>query len=221
MPGACPDPSGHSSDSAGCIVDRFSLVCEGGECRREIYLDMYHVSAVPQAPPEGLLLTKDAPTITLHYEAGQPAWRISVVQPSRFREVDYELKIRLFLMRQGALFGVLLNLFDVPEQPYFVHRVMDLSDPKILAYLDACVRTGLLVAVFEPKGEDEGFRRELRLDAALWEKELRAGQAHNRRLRTDGDKALAAFLDVFNPASMTKGVESAWDEVGLKFDLAR
>jgi hypothetical protein len=146
-----------------------------------------------------------------------PAWRISVVQPSRFSEVRYELSCRLFRLPQGALFGVLLNLYDVPDQPYFLHRVMDLSDPEVVRYLEACVRAGSITALFEPKGEDRGFQRPLSFQSPAWRRALEGGQRHNKGLRVNGDQSLALFLEIFNAVSREKGVEPAWDEVERRY----
>lgn len=219
MPGACPDPSDHRTPGGeGYVVDKFQLECLAGEHECSLFLDMYHPGVRPREAPRGLKLKSDrkesrSPTISLHYEGGRPAWRITVVQPSRFKEVNYELRARLFRMPQGSLLGVLLNLYDVPDQPYFIHRVMDLSDKEVSKYVRGCVKEGNLVAVFEPKGEDDGFERELTVDIRAWETCLRQGQAHNRKVDVDGAKALDAFLEVFNAVSREKGVEPAWEEV--------
>ena len=230
MLGRCPDPTGHSADGGDCVVDKFSLECAGGEHVCELFLDMYHPGAQAPAPPRGLtsvrktpLPAKPAPrptSITLHYEADHPAWRISVVQPTRFSAVRYELTCRLFRMPQGALFGVLLNLYDVPDQPYFLHRVMDLSDPEVVRYLESCAGTGSVLAVFEPKGEDHGFQRRLTFDPKVWRRCLTDGQRHNKGVRVNGDQALSLFLEVFNPVSREKGVEPAWDEVERRYDCS-
>jgi hypothetical protein len=93
---------------------------------------------------------------------------------------------------------------------------MDLSDPTVERYVLAAIEHGRLVAVFEPKGEDEGFRREFSLEPRRWEQCLREGREHNRSVQVDGGRALERFLEVFNPASREKGVERAWDDVQQK-----
>ena len=221
--GRCPEPSGHRSiGDDDCIVDKFFMECTGGEHTCSLYFDMYHPSAPWPETPEGLKSARERkagklPTITLHYEDGRPVWKITVVQPSRFREVPYEIIPRLFTLPSGALLGILLNLYDVPDQPYFIHRVMDLSDPEVERYIGACVRDKSLLAVFEAKGTDKGFTRDLKVDVRAWEACLRQGLRHNGKVELDGEEALKVFLDVFNQASRERGVEHAWNEVDRNF----
>jgi hypothetical protein len=219
VPGRCPLPSGHRPEGE-CIVDKFALECQEGEHSTALYFDMYHPGLpMGRAPAKLCFAQGKGPkplTLTLQFDEGRPAWKISAVQPSRFRDVNYEVTVRVFRLPQGALLGVLLNLYDVPDQPYFLHRVMDLSDPTVERYVLAAIEHGRLVAVFEPKGEDEGFRREFSLEPRRWEQCLREGREHNRSVQVDGGRALERFLEVFNPASREKGVERAWDDVQQK-----
>lgn len=220
LEGRCPEPASHENPFGGdgCIVDKYQLECSEGDHACTLYFDMYHPRRGAQEPPDGLRQVQrrarqGARTITLHYEEGVPAWQLSTVQPSRFKEVRYEVQARIFRLREGALLGILLNLYDIPDQPYFVHRIMDLSDPEVLRYVEACGRHGRIVTVFEPKGVEEGFKRELDLDSALWQRCLLEGRAHNAAIHADGDRALESFLEVFQKASRERGVEHAWDEV--------
>jgi hypothetical protein len=94
------------------------------------------------------------PTLTLHYDGDRPAWRICIEKPLSFAGVPYRIKCRLFRLPQGALFGLLLNLYDIPDQPYYVHRVFDLSDPAVVRYLSACIQGCFIEGIFEPAGVD-------------------------------------------------------------------
>lgn len=151
--------------------------------------------------------------IPLEYVDGVPAWGLRVVRPQRFQDVRYVLQARLFRLRQGALISILLKFYDVPDQPYFIHRVMDLADPAVVQYIETCVQQGRLVAVFKAVGEQDGFQRGLSFDGAQWGKLLQDGLGHNGRSVVDGPAALKAFLEVFNTVSGVKGVEAAWDAV--------
>jgi len=158
------------------------------------------------------------PTIDLEYKDGLPAWRIRVVQPDRFRGVRYVLQTRLFRLPEGALLAVLLKLYDVPEQPYFVHRVMDLTDPEVVRYVEATWRAGRVLAILDSAGQQEGFQRGLELDGDHWRRCFEEGLAHNGRIQSNGEASLDSFLKVFRPTSQEKGVESAWDEVDKAFN---
>jgi hypothetical protein len=158
-----------------------------------------------------------APSIQLDYKEGRPAWCLRLVQPQRFQNVEYSLQARLFLMPKGALIGILLKFYDEPAQPYFIHRVMDLTDPAVIRHVKACAEAKEIVAALETVGEQPGFDRTLKLDAAQWGACLRDGEAYNRSIPSDGEKALDQFLEVFRPISETKGVDAAWDEVDRRY----
>jgi hypothetical protein len=158
-----------------------------------------------------------APSIQLDYKEGKPAWCLRLVQPQRFRDVDYSLQARLFLMPKGALIGVLLKFFDEPSQPYFIHRVMDLTDPAVVRHVKACSEAKEITAVFETVGEQAGYDRPLAIDASQWKRCLTEGEEYNKSVAADGEKALDEFLKVFRPISETKGVDAAWIEVDKRY----
>ncbi|MBI4678761.1 MAG: hypothetical protein HY748_14370 [Elusimicrobia bacterium] len=148
---------------------------------------------------------------------GMPAWAVRVVQPDRFSEVRCILEPRVFKLPQGALFAVNLQLFDVPEQPYFIHRVLDLSDPEVVAHLDLCGRTGRLVIAFDTVGQAVGYNRTLELDGGRWQLLLKEGQAFNATVQVQGQASLDAFLEVFLPVSRERGVKAGWGAVGERY----
>jgi hypothetical protein len=217
VPGHCPEAAAHCGSPAdNCIVDQFEVTCSGGEFRADIYFDMHHPVHAQQHPPLGLRnrpQPRELKRISLHYEDKHPTWKLRTVQPSRFREVRYRLQTRLFLLPEGALLGSLLNLYDIPNQPYFIHRIMDLSDPEVGRYIEACGRRSQVTAIFESQGQEPGFRRKIDLDGPAWLTHLIQGRAHNARIHSRGDKALEIFLDIFHRVSRERGVEPAWDEV--------
>jgi hypothetical protein len=218
--GYCPVPRSHMPKikSDDCIVDAYHVRCEVcGETPRTVYIDAHHPTRPEQAPIAGLrrAATRKGPTrtITLDYDDGNPAWRLSTVQPSRFRDVRYSIQTHLFRLPEGALIGILFNLYDIPNQPYFIHRIMDLSDPEVERYVEACIRHKKIVTVFESKGEEIGFRRDIKIDTDAWRECLLEGRAHNAAINADGDKALEIFLEIFHRISRERGVEPAWEEI--------
>ncbi len=220
LEGKCPEPSAHRSvmGEGTCIVDKYQLTCEEGEFACALFFDMYHPNRPEPSPPSGLLKEKPARTktrrsIVLNYEDGFPAWRLRTVQPSRFREAPYEIHARVFCLPEGALLGMLLNLYDIPNQPYFIHRILDISDPEVARYIEACGKSGRIIALFESKGEEDSFQRDIKLDAESWRRCLQQGRAHNDSIQADGDRALESFLDVFHKISRERGIEPAWKEV--------
>ncbi|MBI5884312.1 MAG: hypothetical protein HZB91_14550 [Elusimicrobia bacterium] len=150
---------------------------------------------------------------------GLPAWQVRVVQPDRFKEVRCTLEPRLFKLPQGALFAVLLQLFDVPNQPYFIHRVLDLSDPEVVRHLDLCAKSGRLIIAFDTVGEGIGYNRTLPLNGGRWELLLKDGQAFNGTVSVRGQAALESFLEVFMPSSRERGVRAGWDAVQERHPL--
>ncbi|MBI5209007.1 MAG: hypothetical protein HY927_03440 [Elusimicrobia bacterium] len=152
-------------------------------------------------------------TVRLDVVGGLPAWRVRVVQPRRFRMVPYTLEPRLFKLPEGALFAVLLQLFDEPTQPYFIHRVLDLSDQEVVRHVSSAGERGRLVIAFDTVGQEAGYDRTLSFDGGLWCRLLKGGQAHNSRVQVRGRAALDAFLGVFLRVSKERGVQAGWDEV--------
>ena len=218
--GFCPTPRTHAPKikSDACIVDVYHIRCElCAQTPRTLYVDAHHPTRPEQEPPQGLsragLRKGPARTITLDYDDGNPAWRLRTVQPSRFRDVRYSVQTHLFRLPEGALIGILFNLYDIPNQPYFIHRIMDLSDPEVERYAEACVRQSKIVTIFESKGEEAGFRRDIAIDAEAWRECILQGRAHNDTIDADGDRALEIFLDIFHRISRERGVEPAWEEI--------
>jgi hypothetical protein len=150
----------------------------------------------------------------VEYVEGRPAWPVSVVHPSRFRGVEYDLAFELFRLPQGALIACLMRLYDIPESPYFLHRVFDLSFAPVREYLHALVDAGDWTLVLESKGSEPSVTRRMRLDDELLAKLLAHGEAFNARLaKVEGSKALEQFLSVFEPAAEKNGCEAGWKAV--------
>jgi len=156
-------------------------------------------------------------TSELFYVGGKPGWRIRVPQPERFRGVDYDVRFRLFPMKKGVLVGCWLRLFDIPDQPYFVHRVLDLLDPDVMLYMSRVEKAGRMALVYESMGASEGFVEAVSVkDTGLADLLAEAGSLIQGREPVGGE-VLDAFMKVFNEAlTARKDVGQAWDAVAKR-----
>lgn len=155
----------------------------------------------------------------LYLYDGIPAWNIHVPQPSRFRHVKTTLEFRAFRLPGAGVLACILRLFDVPEQPFYVHRAFDPGDPGVSDYLAKSQESLLWVVELRGSGEDPGCVRLLALkDSGFLECHAEV-QKHNRSLgtRLDGAGALKEFLMTFEPASKEGGWEAGWEAVGERF----
>lgn len=162
------------------------------------------------------------PTIELFYYDNKPAWRISVPHPARFRGVQYRIRFQLFALPQGVLLGWWLRLYDVPDQPYFVHRVVDLGDSVVRDYMERLAQGKSIVLVFESTGTEPGFAESLSVEATGVEDLLSEGVRRLDSLNgADGRAALDAFMEIFNEALPARGdVGAAWKAVVEKYPQA-
>lgn len=162
------------------------------------------------------------PTIELFYYDNKPAWRISVPHPARFRGVQYRIRFQLFALPQGVLLGWWLRLYDVPDQPYFVHRVVDLGDTVVRDYMERLAQGKSIVLVFESTGTEPGFAESLSVEATGVEDLLSEGVRRLDALNgADGRAALDAFMEIFNEALPARGdVGAAWKAVVEKYPQA-
>lgn len=157
----------------------------------------------------------------LYLYDGFPAWKIRVPQPSRFREVRNTLEFRPFYLPTAGILACVLRLFDIPEQPFFVHRAFDSADPQVADYLEQSRQSLLWVVELRGSGEDQGCVRLLPLKETGFSGGLESVAGHNRSLggKLDGGAALRAFLEVFEPTSKEGGWEAGWEAVGERFAL--
>jgi hypothetical protein len=158
----------------------------------------------------------------VEYIDGRPAWPVGVVHPSRFRGADYDVQFCLFRLPQGSLIACLLRLYDIPESPYFLHRVFDVSFPPVREYLHALVDAGEWMLVLESKGSEATVTRRLKVEQEGLAKLLAQGEAFNSRLpRVEGAKALEQFLALFEPEAEKGGCEAGWRAVDRWVDSMR
>lgn len=158
----------------------------------------------------------------VHYIEGKPAWVIRVPQPGRFRDVERSLQFRLFYLPQGALVTCLLKLYDIPDQPYFIHRVFDISHDSVWEFLTQLTRSGTCTLDFESKGNEEGFIERIPVNTRRLSEMLQHGFAYNTGLsHLNGAEALERFLEVFEPWAQKHGCEAGWEEVERSFKSAQ
>lgn len=162
------------------------------------------------------------PTIELFYYDEKPAWRILVPHPARFKRVQYRIRFQLFALPQGVLLGWWLRLYDVPDQPYFVHRVVDLGDQVVWDYMRRLAAKQVIVLVFESTGTEAGFAEELSVEGTGLDAVLRDGEKRLKALGgQDGRAALDAFMGIFNAALPARGdVGAAWKAVEEQYPQA-
>ena len=162
------------------------------------------------------------PTIELFYYDDKPAWRICVPHPARFKGVQYRVRFQLFAMPKGVLIGWWLRLYDVPDQPYFVHRVVDLGDSVVWDYMRRLAEKRIIVLVFESTGTEAGFAEELSVEGTGLESLLKDGEKRLDVLKgQDGRAALDDFMTIFNDQLPKRGdVGAAWKAVLERYPQA-
>ena len=157
----------------------------------------------------------------LYYYDDVPAWGIRVPQPSRFRDAGITLEFRTFLLPKGGLLACILRLYDIPDQPFYVHRVFDPSDSSVSDYLRRSRDIPLWVLELSGGGEDPDLLRLVRLKAKDFNRNLTRILRHNKNLgkALSGPRALKEFLKAFDAAAKDGGWEAGWDAVHVKFKL--
>jgi hypothetical protein len=161
-------------------------------------------------------------TVELFFQDELPAWRITVPQPRRFKDVRHDIWFQLFTLPNGTLIGCWLRLYDIPDQPYFVHRVLDLGDEVVQQYMERLRKSKRMVLLFESTGErDEGFAQEIDIEGSQIERPLNEGLERVEKLgEVDEEAALDDFMSVFNNALKERGdVGQAWEAVLERFPL--
>jgi hypothetical protein len=148
-------------------------------------------------------------TITLDYFEGRAAWKLDLEKPESFRSVELRFRIRLFRPPRGALMSSWLRLYDLPDQPYSVHRVLDLSDGACRRWLEAAAREQVIELMLP------GYVRTLSIEEFCIAELVELGQIHiAQQTAPDGDKALETFLEIFREAMKERhDVERAWKAV--------
>lgn len=156
----------------------------------------------------------------LYYYDEVPAWTIRVPQPSRFVKAKMTLEFRCFLLPQGGLLACIYRLYDIPEQPFYVHRVFDASEKEVARYLHASEERLHWLVELKGGGEDKDVFRIVSLKKTGFEESYRRALDYNKRLgrRLKGAAALRDFLEHFEPAAREGGWEAGWGAVGKEFN---
>lgn len=151
----------------------------------------------------------------LYYYDDVPAWAIRVSQPSRFRDAGVTLEFKTFLLPKGGLLACILRLYDIPDQPFYVHRVFDPSDSSVSDYLNRSLETPLWVLELHGGGQDPDLTRLVRLKAKAFKRDLAKILRHNKILgkALNGPSALSGFLKTFDAAAKDGGWEAGWAAV--------
>ncbi|MFH2203681.1 MAG: hypothetical protein ABIJ96_11235 [Elusimicrobiota bacterium] len=158
----------------------------------------------------------------LYYYDGVPAWTVRVAQPSRFKDVRMTLEFGSFLLPTGGLLACILRLYDIPDQPFYVHRVFDLGDETVAKYLRTSLASRHWIVEVRGGGEDRDVFRVAQLTPTDFQARCENILEHNRRLgrRIDGDAALRKFLATFEPAAKENGWEAGWEAVREEHGLS-
>ena len=165
----------------------------------------------------------DARTGELSYYDNLPAWTMRVPQPRRFQGVEMKLDFSAFLLPNGGLLAGVLRLYDIPDQPFYVHRVFDPTDMPVAEYLRTSLEALYWIVEIQSAGQDCDVFRVLSLKDTGFTEGCKRATAHNRRLgqALDGESALEDFLDAFDPAVQEGGWEAGWAAVRKKFKLKK
>ncbi len=157
----------------------------------------------------------------LYYYDGLPAWSVRVAQPSRFKDVRLTLEFSAFPLPTGGLLACILSLFDIPDQPFYVHRIFNLDDDTVAKYLRSTVKAPYWVVEVSGGGEDRDVFRVLSLKETDFTAAHKKIAAYNKKLgkNLDGEAALRGFLKTFEPAAKEEGWEAGWAAVRKKFKL--
>ena len=131
-----------------------------------------------------------------------------------FRGVRYEVQFSFFRLPEGALIACLLKLYDIPESPYFLHRIFDVSFPPVRKYLGEVAKSGGWVLLLQSRGTEEDVTRGLDLETERLTIHLREADRYNSSLKeVKGLEALEQFLAVFEPEAEKGGCEEGWKAV--------
>ena len=158
----------------------------------------------------------------LYYYDEFPAWTIRVPQPSRFQDVRLGVSFAAFPLPTACLIACIIRLYDIPDQPFYVHRVFDLTDEGVAEYVERSAAKKHWVLEIRGGGQDADVFRILSLEHSDLRAVLSFGINENKKKGSvlDGEKALKDFLASFEPAAKDGGWEAGWDAVREAFDIS-
>ncbi len=154
------------------------------------------------------IVSAEGTTVVLETVDECPAWRVMVDYPKDFQEAEYSIDFSLFCMSNGALIACWLRLYDIPIQPYFVHRVLDIFDEVVVEYLTQVDLNERILLILENQFGESLTQRIAVADQIL--DLLVSGQRHLQQI---GEQELGTALDDFT---------SVFDkELGESFDVGK
>lgn len=117
--------------------------------------------------------------------------------------------------------GASLELYDIPDQPFYVHRVFDLSEESVARYTDRSLEALYWVIEIRSGGEDHDVVRIVSLRDGGFSAAVQAIRAYNASLgkKLDGACALRKFLETFEPRAQQSGWEAGWDAIRARYKL--
>lgn len=166
----------------------------------------------PQAHVESFISQISNGWVEIEFQEDTALWRIDVEAPNSFRDVPIKLETAVFTMPTGALIGLWLRLYDIPERPYFVHRILCFEDPVSSKWLRAIAATGVLIVRLTTTMRDSTLLLRPPVDSGRLSSLLELSDEHNRRLDClDSTAALDQFNDVFDESLRSHfNVGKAW-----------
>jgi hypothetical protein len=153
------------------------------------------------------------PTVNLTYRENVPSWEISPPEPNSFKGVPKAVIFRMFYFPEGALLAYFAKLYDMPEQPYLFHRILDINDNANKEYLESMIKSGQMILVFKDQAQ-EYFTEYVPVAADEIRRMISEGEAYNKRLTlVSGGRALDKFAEAFNEYFPKLGAEGSWNAV--------
>ncbi|MBI4834289.1 MAG: hypothetical protein HY811_05675 [Planctomycetes bacterium] len=153
------------------------------------------------------------PTVNLTYKEGVPSWEISPPDPNTFKGVRKSVIFRMFYFPEGALLASFTKLYDMPDQPYLFHRILDISDALCKKYIESLISSGQVLLVFKDE-KQEYFTELVSVPAGEIKRLLSEGESYNKKLGVvSGNAALDKFGTAFGQYFPKLGAEGSWDAV--------
>ncbi len=143
-----------------------------------------------------------------------PVWCIQISDSDRFTKCKVTVTFRSFLLPQAGVIACAIRFFADPQQPTVVHRLFDVSDPDVEAYLSA-LEHHLAWRVELSRDESDPIPlRAMKIPLADtgFMAALNAVIAHNYRLgeNLDSEKAIEFVTSKMDDFADLEGIEAAW-----------
>ena len=158
----------------------------------------------------------------IQIEDGIPVWVVRVVNARRFRGVQGVIKARVVKMREGAVLLTNLDLYDIPDQPYFIHRVLDLGEATCAAWARALARERSMIVEVHCKGTGGEHRLTAWLNGPLDLADVKIAAEHCGRLPDQKVLAVDRAVDgIADLQKQRKSIAHSWDELAAKLERGK